>query len=105
MADTIDVEVAYAEPAHQFVETLSVPVGATVADALSLSRKLRRHVETADDLVCGVWGQPCERDRVLQAGDRVELYRPLEIDPREARRRLAQAGLTMNAPRNTDEVG
>ena len=103
MADTIDVEVAYAEPAHQFVETLKVPVGATVADAVSLSRKLRRYVDAPDDLVCGIWGHPCEHDRVLRAGDRVELYRPLQLEPREARRRLAQAGLTMNAPRNTDE--
>jgi hypothetical protein len=38
----------------------------------------------------GVWGEECALDRRLQNGDRVEIYRPLPHDPREARRRRVQ---------------
>ena len=44
-----------------------------------------------DEMQAGVWGRPVERDHVLSDGDRVEVYRPLEMDPREARR--LKAGL------------
>jgi putative ubiquitin-RnfH superfamily antitoxin RatB of RatAB toxin-antitoxin module len=37
-------------------------------------------------LQAGVWGKPVARDHRVREGDRVELYRPLEIDPKEARR-------------------
>ena len=43
----------------------------------------------------GIWGQVTERDRRVRDGDRVELYRPLERDPKEARRQLALEGKTM----------
>ena len=39
-----------------------------------------------DGLQAGIWGSPAERNRLLREGDRVELYRPLAMDPREARR-------------------
>jgi putative ubiquitin-RnfH superfamily antitoxin RatB of RatAB toxin-antitoxin module len=45
----------------------------------------------------GIWGRPVERDQAVSDGDRVELYRPLNMDPREARRRLAAAGRTMGS--------
>ena len=35
---------------------------------------------------CGVWGRVQPLDHVLRDGDRVELYRPLTVDPKEARR-------------------
>ncbi|MBW2472464.1 MAG: RnfH family protein, partial [Deltaproteobacteria bacterium] len=45
-----------------------------------------------------------DRGRRLTDGDRVELYRPLEIDPREARRQLAEAGRTMRqGPQRDDQ--
>jgi hypothetical protein len=37
-------------------------------------------------LPTGIWGRPVERDETLADGDRVEVYRELEIDPKEARR-------------------
>ena len=43
----------------------------------------------------GIWGRLVNRDQTLEDGDRVEIYRPLEIDPRETRRRLAAEGKTM----------
>ena len=38
------------------------------------------------ELECGVWGRKVELDHVLRADDRVELYRPLQVDPKVARR-------------------
>jgi putative ubiquitin-RnfH superfamily antitoxin RatB of RatAB toxin-antitoxin module len=39
----------------------------------------------------GIWGKRVSPDTTVRAGDRVELYRPLEVDPREARRQRARA--------------
>jgi putative ubiquitin-RnfH superfamily antitoxin RatB of RatAB toxin-antitoxin module len=46
-------------------------------------------------LTAGVWGKPSDRSHRLVAGDRIELYRPLQIEPRDARRELAAAGMSM----------
>ena len=40
----------------------------------------------------GIYGAPASRSQVLREGDRVELYRPLVLDPKEARRQRAQLG-------------
>ena len=67
---------------------VQLPVGACLADALVASGlSIAPHVE------CGIWGQPSPRTRVLQMGDRVEVYRPLLADPKQARReRFARQG-------------
>jgi hypothetical protein len=46
----------------------------------------------------GIWGKPVGRDHRLKDGDRLELYRPLLMDPREARRKLAADGRSMGQP-------
>ena len=87
---TIDVEVVYARPERQDLVTLTLPAGATVADALA--QVADRAPFAALDLArmpVGVFGDRVDRSRRLVQGDRVELYRPLVIDPREARRRRA----------------
>ena len=66
--------------------TLELTAGCTVADALRFSRLLERHGLTLDGLRCGVWGRVQPLDALLRDGDRVELYRPLSVDPKEARR-------------------
>ncbi|HEY4066712.1 MAG TPA: RnfH family protein [Burkholderiaceae bacterium] len=71
---------------------LRLPAGATVADALSASGMQARH--PAHDLAAlpvGLWGAFCERGDVLRDRDRVELYRPLRVDPKEARRQRQAA--------------
>ena len=81
------VEVAFALPDRQLLETVSVPDDAVVADALRLSSIEERFPEVSlDELQAGIWGKPVERAHALRDGDRVEVYRPLEMDPREARR-------------------
>ncbi len=85
----MQIEVVYAEPEKQLAHKLSLVDGSTVADALEA---IVRHEPFADlniDSV-GVWGEVCEPDRVLIEGDRLEIYRPLQMDPKEARRRRAE---------------
>ena len=83
----MQVEVAFALPDRQLLETVSVPDGAVVADALRLCNLDERFPDAGlDQLQVGIWGKPVERTHALREGDRVEVYRPLELDPREARR-------------------
>jgi uncharacterized protein len=89
----LTVEVVYALPQSQVVVCLSLPAGATVGDALA-AVAARAPFDALDlaDLPVGVFGDRCERDRRLADGDRVEVYRPLHMDPREARRWRARGG-------------
>ncbi|MDZ7668956.1 MAG: RnfH family protein [Gammaproteobacteria bacterium] len=93
MPDGVAVEVVYALPEAQYVERLSLPAGATVADALDAVRG-RPPFDTLalEQMPAGIFGDRVERGRCLQPGDRVEVYRELIIDPREARRRRAAQG-------------
>lgn len=86
-AGSFGVEVVYA-PAPHVVDrvVLSLASGATVADALQASGLLARHGLTLDALAVGVWGRACALDLRLRERDRVEIYRPLQVDPKEARR-------------------
>lgn len=90
MADSIEVEVVYALPEQQYVASLTLPAGATVADAFDAVRGQRPFDALAlEQMPAGIFGDRVERSRSLQTGDRVEVYRELVIDPREARRRRA----------------
>ena len=55
------------------------------------------HAVDAAACAIGIFGQEIPRGRVLRAGDRVEVLRPLAEDPRERRRRLAREGRSMKA--------
>ena len=89
MAETIEVEVAYAEAARQFLRRVVLPAGSTVADAIRASRVEIEFAIDASKLATGIWSKPAAGDARVENGDRVELYRPLEADPKEARRRRA----------------
>lgn len=87
-ACTIRVEVVHAAAPHDIdFGELQLPAGATVADALQASGVLLRRGLDAAAVDVGIRGRPCARDEPLRDGDRVELYRPLLVDPKEARRR------------------
>lgn len=83
------IEVVYS-PAPRVVDgvTLELEPGSTVDAALRASGLLERHadIDLARQRV-GVWGRVCALEAVLHDGDRVELYRPLQVDPKEGRRR------------------
>jgi putative ubiquitin-RnfH superfamily antitoxin RatB of RatAB toxin-antitoxin module len=83
----MQVEIVFALPDRQVLRALDVPDGATVADVIASSTLASEFPETnLEDLQAGVWGRLVGRDHVVAEGDRVELYRPLEMDPKDARR-------------------
>ena len=100
-ATTLRIEVVFAGTAKQRLLSLTVAEGTTVAEAIEQSG-LQQQFPGTDlaHLDAGVWGQPVERTRVLRDGDRVEIYRPLQMDPREARRKLAEHGQAMGQKSN-----
>ena len=86
--DAIRVVVAYSPAPRQVDEvTLQLPAGASVHDALRASGLLERHpsLDLGAQKV-GVWGKLRALDAPLREGDRIEVYRPLKVDPKEARR-------------------
>ncbi|MCE3285706.1 MAG: rnfH Ubiquitin family protein [Steroidobacteraceae bacterium] len=87
------VEVVYALPDRQRVVTLDLPVeGLTAAQAVERSGLLREFPQIAQQpLVLGIFGAVCAPDHALRAGDRVEILRPLQHDPRDVRRARAAA--------------
>jgi hypothetical protein len=81
------VSVVYLRPALTFMRTLVLQAPATVGEAIEASDVRRQVPELAGaELAVGVFGQPRTAADVLHDGDRVEIYRPLTIDPKEARR-------------------
>jgi uncharacterized protein len=85
-AIAISVEVCWS-PRAGVVErvALTLPQGSTLAQALDASGLRERYPEIAS-LECGVWGRKLPPETVLRERDRVEVWRPLVVDPKEARR-------------------
>lgn len=97
----LQVCVALALPHWQSVLPVELAVGSTVADALNAARRLMEGRGLPPDVrldweagAVGIFGVLCERSQRLEAGDRVELYRPLPTDPKENRRRRARSSGT-----------
>ena len=89
--DVVHVEVVYCpQPSQIDCVALELPVGATLADALLASGLIQRHALPAEDLRLGIWSKPREPNTLLREGDRVEVYRSLKVDPKEARRQRYQ---------------
>lgn len=100
-AAEIAVEVVYAAAPHQVVcRALRLPAGATVAVALRASGLVDElRAEQLAPLKAGIWGRVVAGSTVLRDGDRVELTRPLTVDPKEARRlRYRRDGVKRKAP-------
>jgi uncharacterized protein len=85
---SLRVEVVYALAAGTHAVTVRLPSGATAADALRASGLLEKHRGLADARI-GIYGKVVAAHTLLADGDRVEIYRPLRLDPKEARRRRA----------------
>ena len=90
-AAAIAVEVAYATPDRQTVIALSVPAGTTVAGAIALSGIAAIHPEIdTQSAALGIFGRRVAQSARPRDGDRIEIYRPLQADPKHARRRRAR---------------
>ena len=83
--------VAYAGRDRQYLWQVELAQDASVAEALAAARAIARETAPAvdirwDDAEVGIFGEPCSRADVPRNGDRIEIYRPLAKDPRQARR-------------------
>ena len=81
--------VAYATPERQFLWPLRLPASASIGDALAAARSAAGAAGAPipwDAAVVGIFGQVRRRSDGFADGDRIEIYRPLEHDPRERRR-------------------
>src|SRR3954468_12707849 len=90
MADALAVQVCYTGPQLQFLRDLQVPAGTTLHQAIKLSGV----IEAAPEIDLSVWRVGIHGTlKTLETGfretDRVEIYRPLIADPKEARRSRA----------------
>lgn len=99
MPETFKIEVVYALPEKQELLTIEVDSEMTAYDAVEASGLLKTYPKILDNpqkmpLTLGLWGKILRTPKsyYLQPGDRIEIYRPLSIDPKELRRRRAQAG-------------
>ena len=107
--DNIPVEIVAALPGRQLLLKLTVPVGTTARESILLA-DIDAKIPGLNAARCeiAIWGRHVTGDHVLMKNDRVEVLRPLQIDPRDARRRLASEGQVMGVvkkPRAKDPNG
>lgn len=89
----VRIEVVYATPANQSLLEISVPARTRVREAIAASGLLEMYPELdVDDLPVGIFGQRVTGQTTVAEGDRIEIYRPLVMDPKEARRQRAKKG-------------
>ena len=97
------VEVLYALPEEQVIVELNFEPGMTAALAVERSGLTESYPSISEqDLVLGVWGAEVAAEHRLKPGDRVEISRPLEADPRVMRRELMTDGRVMGGAQAPD---
>jgi putative ubiquitin-RnfH superfamily antitoxin RatB of RatAB toxin-antitoxin module len=87
-------------PRQIYEETLYLWAGACVEDLLKTSPSFQHNFQNIllEDLLVGIWGRKCSLQQKLYPEDRVEIYRPLRVDPKIARRlRFAGQGKAKTA--------
>lgn len=89
-AESLRVIVCHALPDAGWQEQVNLPAGATVQQAIDASA-FAAHFPGSDpwQVGVGIYGRRCQPDTPVQDEDRVEIYRPLDFDPMESRRRRA----------------
>jgi uncharacterized protein len=86
-ARALQIEVVYCpEPRRCERVSLQLNEGACLQDALQASGLCQRHGLDAATLRAGIWGRVQPANTPLREQDRIEIYRPLKVDPKEARR-------------------
>lgn len=90
-AESVEVQVVYALPDRQRVYTVRVAAGTTLLEAIRHSGVLAEFSEIVlADIKLGIYGHKAEPDLAVRAGDRIEIYRPLQADPKVVRRERAE---------------
>lgn len=96
MPEMMEIEVAYATEQEQLILPLRVPSDCTVEQALERSG-IDKHFPEIDlaGAKVGIFGKLTKKDAALNPGDRIEIYRQLIADPKEARKKRAAEGKVM----------
>lgn len=91
MTEMIKVEVAYALPHKQHIVAVDVPRGTTAIEAVKASNISHYFddFEVNEALALGIFSKAIPQKHALSPGDRVEIYRPLKVDPKEVRKARA----------------
>jgi len=98
------VEVIYAAARVQHVISVEYSAGLTAVEAVQLSGLLLEFPEiNSSRLVLGLFGESAALEQSLAPGDRVEICRPLQQDPRDMRSGLAASGKSMGRSRKSTE--
>ena len=89
--DAIQVELIYALPDQQEIKVMMVESGATVEQAIIQSGILDEfpEIDLKQNKV-GIFSRLAKLDQALRQGDRIEIYRPLLLDPKQIRQRRAE---------------
>jgi uncharacterized protein len=90
--------VVFATPDRQWIWRVELPDAGTVADALLLAQAQAGQLAVPWDADVGIFGELCNRAAVPREGDRIEIYRPLRLDPKESRRARARTGKAARDP-------
>ena len=86
-AEAIEVELVFCpRPGAAETDALQLPAGSLLTDALAASRLLARHGLDVSTVRVGIWSRVQPLTTPLRDRDRIEIYRPLQVDPKEARR-------------------
>jgi len=102
----INIEVAFARPDVQVIISLTVPEGTTIDQAITLSGVAKKFSEitTINPLKVGIFSKAKKLTDLIQEGDRIEIYRPLIADPKEARRKRAASNKKSTTKKNQDAI-
>lgn len=101
----ISVEVVYARPGMQFLQRVALSPGETVHAAIRRSGLLEQEPDIdLEQAGVGIFGKPCALDAPVYDGARIEVYRPLLIDPKALRRKRAAVVSKRRAQRHGFKV-
>ncbi len=92
------VTVVWATPQVQDIVPIAIPPGATAADAIARSGLAARYGFEAARMVVAIFGRRAPLHARLAEGDRIEITRPLTVDPKEARRLRAGPAPHVSSP-------
>lgn len=97
--DSINVEVAYATPERQTILRCRVAAGTSIIDAAKQSGITDIFLDLdLDSASFGIWSKAKPAKTIVEAGQRIEIYRPLLADPKESRRRRAEKRTAEQTP-------
>jgi putative ubiquitin-RnfH superfamily antitoxin RatB of RatAB toxin-antitoxin module len=104
-SNKIQVEVSFGLPDRQSLIVVDIDGQASCNDVIDASGLASIYPQSGIAVLpIAIWGKPVDRGDPVKNGDRIEILRPLEIDPRDARRQLASEGQFMGGNSNPDDT-